>query len=353
MAEVLLETDTYDVHIDPPESLDVEIGDPMDKGSVISITKNGKHVVNGYDLAEVDVQPLPLQTKEVTITENGTTEVTPDEGRLLDKVVVKADTTESVILDFLNNGGTFAYYSGTTIPKIDYSRLNKPNYDNFFYKSVVSWDDIQNLINKYDDSKSQKDTMIFFNGFNINDRIEEVTLTIPKGFKNTKNQTCLPTNIGTEHKLKLITIDCNDLENTGTLFGWSYYFTLRLLNTNHLKTLYTPTSEVSMERFYAGAMTQLPLSIAYNRAANFGGFIDLGKGLLPNGSASHHTMLFDTNTKVTRESLLNILNDLYDLNLLDHTFTNPPTIKLGTKAYRIVTEDDIKIATDKGWTVIQ
>ena len=55
MAEVLLETDTYDVHIDPPQSLNVEIGDPMDKGSVITITKNGKHVVSEYDLAEVDV----------------------------------------------------------------------------------------------------------------------------------------------------------------------------------------------------------------------------------------------------------------------------------------------------------
>lgn len=56
MAEVLLETDTYDVHIDPPQSPDVVIGEPMDKGGIISITENGKHVVSGYDLAEVDVQ---------------------------------------------------------------------------------------------------------------------------------------------------------------------------------------------------------------------------------------------------------------------------------------------------------
>lgn len=59
MAEVLLETDTYDVHIEPPQTIDVEIGDPMDKGSVITITKNGKHVVSEYDLAEVNVPTRP------------------------------------------------------------------------------------------------------------------------------------------------------------------------------------------------------------------------------------------------------------------------------------------------------
>lgn len=60
MAEILLETDTYDVVIDPPQTLDVVIGDPMDKGSVITITENGKHVVSGYDLAEVDVNIPPF-----------------------------------------------------------------------------------------------------------------------------------------------------------------------------------------------------------------------------------------------------------------------------------------------------
>jgi hypothetical protein len=87
MADVLTHIDTLDVEVAPQEELDVTIGSPMEHSRVLSITKNGKHVVSEYDLANVDVQPLPAQTKEVTITKNGTTEVTPDEGRQLDKVV--------------------------------------------------------------------------------------------------------------------------------------------------------------------------------------------------------------------------------------------------------------------------
>lgn len=355
MAEVLLETDTYDVHIDPPKSIDVVIGEPMDKGGVITITKNGKHVVSEYDLAEVDVQPLPSQTKEVMITENGTTELTPYEGRQLDKVVVKADTAGSVILDFLNNGGTFANYSGQRIPKIDWSKLDKPNYDFFFYNAKnLTNDDLQNFMNLYTDDKSFKDATILNSDTFRYNGVTELNLVVPKGFKNSKKQIILPTNIGNYTKIKQVTIDCNNsLEYSGTLLGWSYYMTLTLLNTQNLKTCYTPTSEVNINRFYAGSLTTVPMNGVENRAEYFGGFIDLGKGLQQNGRADNHTMTFYKDSKATRESILNIFNDLYDLNLLGFTFVNKPTIKLGPTVWNRVTEEDIKIATDKGWTVVQ
>lgn len=351
MAEVLLETDTFDVHIDPPQTLDVEIGDPMDKGSVITITKNGKHVVSEYDLAEVDVQPLPAQTKEVTITKNGTTEVTPDEGMLLDKVVVKADTAESVILDFLNNGGNFAYYSGPSIPKIDWSKLDKPNYDYFMHNCHCNWDDIQNFWNIYDDSKSFKDAQ---QSIYISEHKTDVFLTLPKGFKNTKKQNCILTILSNNNGLKTLTIDCNDLEYTGTLLGWSGNFRLKLLNTSKLKVFYNPTSNIELEAFDCSSLIKTPYNGVYNKTTYIGGFIDLGKGFLQNGTASNHLMYFNNEMQnLTKESLLNIFNGLYDLNLLGFTFVNQPTIKLGAKNFARLTDEDIKIATNKGWTVIQ
>lgn len=355
MAEVLLETDTYDVHIDPPQTIDVEVGDPMDKGSVITITKNGKYVVSEYDLAEVDVQPLPAQTKEVTITKNGTTEVTPDEGRQLDKVIVKADTAESVITDFLNNGGSFAYYSGQSIPKVDWGKLDKPNYDLFFYNAKnLTNDDLQNFMNLYTDDKSfENATLLNAETFRHNG-VTELNLVVPKGFKNSKNQIVLPTHINRYTKIKQVTIDCNNsLEYVGTMLGWSYNMTLTLLNTQNLKTCYMGFCEVNINRFYAGSLINVPMSSLENNAEYFGGFIDLGKGFQQNGSATNHTMIFSKSSKATRESILNIFNDLYDLNLLGFTFVNQPTIKLGETVWKRVTEEDIKIATDKDWTVIQ
>lgn len=57
---------------------------------VLSITKNGMYDVSGYDIADVDVQP-ELQSKSVTIEENGAVTIIPDEGYYLDSVEVVTD----------------------------------------------------------------------------------------------------------------------------------------------------------------------------------------------------------------------------------------------------------------------
>lgn len=58
MADVLTHIDTLDVEVAPQEELDVTVGSPMEHSRVLSITKNGKHVVSEYDLAEVNVSPV-------------------------------------------------------------------------------------------------------------------------------------------------------------------------------------------------------------------------------------------------------------------------------------------------------
>lgn len=59
MADVLTHMDTLDVEVAPQEELDVTVGSPMEHSRVLSITKNGKHVVSEYDLADVDVPTRP------------------------------------------------------------------------------------------------------------------------------------------------------------------------------------------------------------------------------------------------------------------------------------------------------
>lgn len=267
------------------------------------------------------------------------------------RTVYEQNEYEVNVLNYLNNGGTFAYYDGPSIPKIDWSKLDKPNYDGFMNTCYCTWDDIQCFWNVYDDSKSFKDAQ---QRISISENKADVFLTLPKGFKNTKKQNCILTILTDSKGLKTLTIDCNDLEYTGTFLGWSGKFRLKLLNTSKLKEFYNPTSDIELDAFDCSSLIKTPYNGSHNQNSYIGGFIDLGKGFLQNGTAANHLMYFDNwMQKLTKESLLNIFNGLYDLNLLGFTFVNQPTIKLGATNFSRLTDEDIKIATDKGWIVTQ
>ena len=90
----------------PPEGVDgfapVVVDVPVPDGYIIpsgelAITENGTHDVTQYASVNVDVEPpvAPTQEKTVEITENGTTEIVPDDGYLLSKVGVTVNVAGS------------------------------------------------------------------------------------------------------------------------------------------------------------------------------------------------------------------------------------------------------------------
>ncbi len=91
MADVLTHIDTLDVEVAPQEELDITVGSPMEHSRVLSITKNGKHVVSEYDLAEVDVHK-ELQEKTLHLHDISTQVVfnvtADDKSKELAKVTV-------------------------------------------------------------------------------------------------------------------------------------------------------------------------------------------------------------------------------------------------------------------------
>lgn len=265
MAEDVLTTSkTFDVQIDPPKVAEIVIGDPMDKGGIITITENGKHVVSGYDLAEVDVQPLPPQTKEVTITKNGTTEVTPDEGRLLNKVVVKADTAKANLTDFINNGGTLAAYKGAEMPEVDWDRVTITNAAGFFaYSNIINY------------------TCKLLTAMNVTNLFLSISANV-----------------------KSIDIEIPNINNA----------------TQFLGTAGRPSMQ----------------SIILRRL----GEVD---------SAISGHLVLSRFINLTHNSLIELFENL---GTRSGKYAQPP-IQLGEANYNKLTEDEIKIATDKGWTVIQ
>lgn len=261
MADVLTHIDTLDVEVAPQEELDVTVGSPMEHSRVLSITKNGKHVVSEYDLAEVNVQPLPKQDKVVEITKNGVTEVIADDAHILGKVTINTDTTKWVMTDYVNKGYRYGYSTNSNIPDLYYDKIIDASYL-FVYSNIKAVKIATPFIARN-----------FINAFNC-PNLMSIDIIIPNAM-NIMNI------VGYTRKENLTSIIFRRLGESG-------------------KTLYPKMFNLS---------------------------------LFPN---------------LTKESLIELFDNLAEIS--------PSTgngITLGATNFAKVTEEEIKIATDKGWIVTQ
>lgn len=92
------------------------------------------------------------------------------------------------------------------------------------------------------------------------------------------------------------------------------------------------------------------------RLKNLGGFINYGKGFTQkSANNSNCTLYLNNSSYLTYESLMNVINGLYDLNLT-YDVANGGTlytqkIQIGSTNKAKLTAEEIAIATAKGWTV--
>ena len=83
---------------------------------------------------------------------------------------------------------------------------------------------------------------------------------------------------------------------------------------------------------------------------NLGGFRNLGEAYLTTQSANYNDYRLDLSpcSLLTKQSIINVLNNLYDIASKG---CNTQSIVLGSTNIAKLTEDEIAIATNKGWTV--
>lgn len=88
-----------------------------------------------------------------------------------------------------------------------------------------------------------------------------------------------------------------------------------------------------------------------NYITTVGGFRDLGKSYSKNiTNNANKDLMIQYMDKLTHESCINIINKVYDMNLnTNENYT--PKIRFHANAYSLLTEDDIALATSKGWIV--
>ena len=82
----------------------------------------------------------------------------------------------------------------------------------------------------------------------------------------------------------------------------------------------------------------------------FNGFENLGKAYDTSQSANYSNYTLDLSkcTNLTHDSLVNIINNLYDINTKG---CNAQQLKIGATNIAKLTSEEIAIATSKGWTV--
>ena len=81
-----------------------------------------------------------------------------------------------------------------------------------------------------------------------------------------------------------------------------------------------------------------------------GGFENLGEGYLTTASANNALYTLDLSycTKLTHDSLMNVINDLYDIASKG---VATQQLVLGSENLAKLTAEEIQIATDKGFSV--
>lgn len=151
----------------------------------------------------------------------------------------------------------------------------------------------------------------------------------------------------------------------------AFYENTNLLTVNGLNT---STAEKAIEAFYGcSALTSIDLIDGSNMIdatamfygcsslTDFGGIKNLGKCGGLSGIAYprvHVGYMFNQCDALTRESVVNIFNNLYDLKLVSDGSSNGPpynfaheTIHFPTVVLERLTDEDIAIATSKNWYV--
>ena len=287
------------------------------ENGVTEVTPDAGHVLTGVTV-EASVPGKPEQVKAVTITENGTMEITPDEGKVLSRITatvnVKAATTE---YNILAPSYTYIPYTGLPgcITVVDMSNIvgiEKVSdlsylFANFKSLQTIHWGDKEF-------TASNVSSM-----FSKCEALESVLL--PKIIRSISSFTYM-----FDGCKKIKSIDLTSLRFSTPDSMVSVFNGCKSLESVNLSTL--DTSQVKSANSTFGSCTSL---------AN----IIFPENLFPNTGFKNLDLSY---SPLTHDCAVDIFNKLA-------TRTNSPSLKLSATTKGYLTENEIAIATNKGWVV--
>jgi surface protein len=185
---------------------------------------------------------------------------------------------------------------------------------------------------------------------------------------NFQTTACAGMFYGCEKLISVPLFDISNTDNIATMFqGCSKLTSVPEFDTSNVRIMNSMfdgcTSLTSVPEFNASSITADSRYAAclfgegrfsfqkLNSITDFGGLLDLGKSYGGVQYNEYKDLLLQMCPNLTYESCMNVINKVYDLNL-NTVNTIVPNIKFAATAYSLLTDDDIAIATNKGWSII-
>lgn len=314
--------------------------------------------VDALSKVTIDLSSLELQSKTVNITQNGQTTITPDEGKIgLDKVIINASNiTEwgstleeyidgahgeyiktSLLVDYQNtynsfkdlttipqfssNGNHYKFIPNLPLPS-NTKRLFMYWYDIIEVPDFLNLNEITDVSNFFAGCYSLRDFKYSgdFNATNsISGLFQQCTNLSGDISINAPNATSANSAFYLCKNINSITLTTAPLTIYGQIF----------LNATKLQSVYNlnlgETSEAQYQPFYCSNLTNITFA---------------------DGSIINNSTSFSSCTKLTVDSILNILNILKDL-----TGSTSATLTLGATNLAKLTDEQKAIATNKNWVL--
>lgn len=306
-----------------------------------------------YDgLSKVTVNPIPdeyiIPSGEINISQNGTYDVTDKINAIVNipekKLGTKTITTNGTYKATDDNLDGYSEVevatSGVDINDYYISKLPSRYYNSnigYFIKTVPSLD-LSNCMSMEEFFKNCKSLE-----------------TIPK--LNISHITNTNSMFASCSKLKSISqLDTSNVVNMGSMFSsCSSLKSIPQLNTNKVTYMGWMFSQCTLLE----TIPQLDTSNVTNISnivdncrylENLGGFENLGMAYEISQSAnySNYTLKLSSSNNLTHESLMNVINNLYDIKTKG---CNAQKLILGTTNINKLTSEEIALATSRGWNV--
>ena len=336
----------------------------------IEFTQNGTYDVTDKASAKVNIKEKVLGTK--TITSNGTYKAIDDNLDGYSEVEVNIGKYTPRAISFANYAGTELtyetknidtskitsmmemFYNCQSLTILDLSNFNTSNVTNMstmFYGCYK----LSNLdLSNFDTSKVTRFDYMFY-------KCHALTSLDLSNF-DTSNVTRMDEMF--DYCQKLTNLNLSNFVTSKVIYFNHMFSNCEILQTLTFDNIDTNNATDISSMFYNcrlistiptlnGSKVTKTNSLFYNcfNLTNFNGIINLGQAYSTTNNANYYSYTLDISNSyrnLTHESLVNIINNLYDIKTKG---VKPQKLVLGSGNLKKLTEEERNIAVSKGWTL--